>query len=72
MLSGKPFDFAPAVIRASLIASRCQMDRDCFKRELPDFYVQVVPALSDNFMYVIMDKATKESAVVDPVDPGKV
>lgn len=58
----------PAVSR--ILASR--MARDCFKRELPDFYVQVIPALSDNFMYLVVDNATKESAVVDPVNPGKV
>lgn len=67
----KQFFFLPAVKRA--LASSIQMDvRDCFKRESPDFYVQVVPALSDNFMYLIVDKATKETAVVDPVNPDKV
>ena len=34
--------------------------------------VHVLPALSDNFMYVIVDPQTKEAAVVDPVEPDKV
>lgn len=58
----------PVVSRT--LASR--MAQDYFKRDLPDFYVQVIPALSDNFMYLVVDNATKESAVVDPVNPDKV
>lgn len=34
--------------------------------------VQVLPALQDNFMYLIIDENTKEAAIVDPVEPKKV
>lgn len=34
--------------------------------------VTLVPALEDNYMYILVDKATKECAVVDPVEPEKV
>ena len=36
--------------------------------------MNVVPveALEDNYMYLIIDEATKEAAAVDPVEPTKV
>lgn len=34
--------------------------------------VQILSALSDNYMYLIVDDATKEAAIVDPVDPETV
>ncbi|XP_070159670.1 transmembrane protein 104 homolog isoform X5 [Polyergus mexicanus] len=34
--------------------------------------VQILPALQDNYMYLIIDEATREAAVVDPVDPEAV
>lgn len=34
--------------------------------------VKILPALQDNYMYLIVDKATNEAAVVDPVDPKSV
>lgn len=34
--------------------------------------VKILPALEDNYMYLIVDKATREAAVVDPVDPAAV
>ncbi|XP_013199925.1 hydroxyacylglutathione hydrolase, mitochondrial [Amyelois transitella] len=34
--------------------------------------VKILPALQDNYMYLIIDKATKETAVVDPVEPTSV
>ena len=36
------------------------------------FKVRVLPALSDNYMYLLVDQNTKEAAVVDPVDPEAV
>jgi len=38
----------------------------------PDMKVIVLPALSDNYMYLIIDEETKEAGIVDPVDPDKV
>lgn len=34
--------------------------------------VKILPALQDNYMYLIVDKATNEAAVVDPVEPNSV
>ncbi|CAH2980137.1 unnamed protein product [Chilo suppressalis] len=34
--------------------------------------VKILPALQDNYMYLIVDKATKQAAIVDPVDPKSV
>ncbi|KAK3103419.1 hypothetical protein FSP39_019062 [Pinctada imbricata] len=34
--------------------------------------VELIPALKDNYMYLIIDEATRECAVVDPVEPKKV
>ena len=36
--------------------------------------MNVIPleALEDNYMYLIVDEATKEAAAVDPVEPVKV
>lgn len=34
--------------------------------------VHVISALADNYMYVIVDKKSKDAAVVDPVEPEKV
>ena len=34
--------------------------------------VRVIPALQDNYMYLVEDRATGEAAIVDPVDPKKV
>ena len=34
--------------------------------------VVIVPQLSDNFGYLLVDKATRQAAAVDPVEPKKV
>ncbi|XP_038618498.1 hydroxyacylglutathione hydrolase, mitochondrial isoform X1 [Tachyglossus aculeatus] len=34
--------------------------------------VVLLPALTDNYMYLIIDEETKEAAIVDPVQPQKV
>ena len=31
-----------------------------------------IEALSDNYMYLVIDDETKECAAVDPVEPSKV
>merc|ERR1719233_346312 len=30
--------------------------------------IRILPALSDNYMYLLMDQVTKEAAIIDPVD----
>ncbi|EDO27917.1 predicted protein, partial [Nematostella vectensis] len=37
-----------------------------------DMKIRLLPALSDNYMYLLVDPKTKEAAVVDPVEPEKV
>ncbi|XP_077291363.1 hydroxyacylglutathione hydrolase tenzing norgay isoform X2 [Arctopsyche grandis] len=34
--------------------------------------IRVLPALQDNYMYLLIDPVTKDAAVVDPVEPDKV
>lgn len=34
--------------------------------------VKLLPALEDNYMYLLIDEDTKQCAVVDPVEPAKV
>ncbi|XP_055330950.1 uncharacterized protein LOC129583250 [Paramacrobiotus metropolitanus] len=36
------------------------------------FEVKIVPALLDNYMYIIVDKYKKEAAVIDPVEPERI
>lgn len=38
----------------------------------PNMDVQILPALQDNYMYLIIDAGTREAAIVDPVDPNTV
>lgn len=37
-----------------------------------DMRVRLIPALEDNYMYLLIDEETKQCAVVDPVEPEKV
>uniref|UniRef100_A0A8C0VPS0 Hydroxyacylglutathione hydrolase, mitochondrial n=1 Tax=Cyanistes caeruleus TaxID=156563 RepID=A0A8C0VPS0_CYACU len=34
--------------------------------------VEILPALTDNYMYLLIDQDTREAAIVDPVQPQKV
>ena len=34
--------------------------------------VEIIPALDDNYMYLLIDEQTKHAAIVDPVEPSKV
>lgn len=34
--------------------------------------VHIIPALSDNYMYLLIDESSNEAAIVDPVNPSKV
>ena len=41
---------------------------------LPKYKMKVysIPILSDNYSYLLVDEASKEAAIVDPAEPGKV
>ncbi len=34
--------------------------------------IKLIPALDDNYMYLLIDEKTKDAAIVDPVEPDKV
>lgn len=34
--------------------------------------IRTVPALQDNYMYLVIDQKTKQAAAVDPAEPEKV
>ncbi|XP_072124748.1 hydroxyacylglutathione hydrolase, mitochondrial [Mobula birostris] len=34
--------------------------------------IELLPALTDNYMYLLIDNETREAAIVDPVEPKKV
>jgi len=40
--------------------------------QYPKMKVQILPALADNYMYLLVDESTNEAAVVDPVNPDTV
>lgn len=40
--------------------------------KMTELHVKILPALQDNYMYLIIDAATREAAIVDPVDPESV
>jgi len=37
-----------------------------------DMRVRIIPALQDNYMYLLVDEKTKQAAIVDPVEPDSV
>lgn len=39
---------------------------------MADMSIKILPALSDNYMYLIICNKTKEAAIVDPVNPETV
>lgn len=39
---------------------------------LSDMKIRLVPALDDNYMYLLIDEKTKKCAAVDPVEPDKI
>jgi len=39
---------------------------------MADIQIRILPALSDNYMYLLIDRNTKEAAIVDPVEPETV
>jgi hydroxyacylglutathione hydrolase len=40
--------------------------------EQSDMKVELLPALTDNYMYLLIDEESKEAAIIDPVEPVKV
>lgn len=40
--------------------------------KMADMHIKILPALQDNYMYLIIDSSTRDAAIVDPVDPDSV
>lgn len=60
--------------KPSSLIQRCltTMHSNIITKDFGKFKVQVLPALSDNFMYLLINNDTKEAAIVDPVTPDVV
>lgn len=43
-----------------------------YSNKITNMNIIPIEALQDNYMYLIVDQATKECAAVDPVEPLKV
>ena len=57
-------------IPSLLLSNSCHSSETLTKHI--DMRVRLLPALEDNYMYLIIDEKTKECAIVDPVEPRKV
>lgn len=64
-LLAHPSQYAARILSRS--AHSCQT-----LERLDKMRVRVLPALSDNYMYLLVDEHTNEAAVVDPAEPEKV
>ncbi|KAK3592767.1 hypothetical protein CHS0354_003202 [Potamilus streckersoni] len=40
--------------------------------QLPEMKIRLIPALQDNYMYLLIDEETRQCAAVDPVEPKKI
>lgn len=56
-------NFPPSFIRMSSIQKTNNSNR---------FKVNIIPALNDNFMYLLIDNARKSAIAIDPVEPAKI
>ncbi|XP_060757600.1 hydroxyacylglutathione hydrolase, mitochondrial [Neoarius graeffei] len=63
------YKFAPTQIPAAAFHS---VVRKSALVEQSSMKIELLPALTDNYMYLLIDEATKEAAIVDPVEPAKV
>uniref|UniRef100_A0A5F8G6X5 Metallo-beta-lactamase domain-containing protein n=1 Tax=Monodelphis domestica TaxID=13616 RepID=A0A5F8G6X5_MONDO len=66
--------WAKRAVGSALLGASCQHTdfRKCQIIEQDNMKVELLPALTDNYMYLIIDEDTKEAAIVDPVQPQKV
>lgn len=63
---------APFEVKAQAAAQLHTAVRKTSLVEQANMKVELLPALSDNYMYLLIDTETREAAVVDPVEPVKV
>ncbi|XP_062308203.1 hydroxyacylglutathione hydrolase, mitochondrial [Osmerus eperlanus] len=62
--------FAPLRVQAALLHT--PILRKSLLVEQSNMKIELLPALTDNYMYLLIDEETKEAAIVDPVEPVKV
>ncbi|KAK0153122.1 Hydroxyacylglutathione hydrolase, mitochondrial [Merluccius polli] len=63
---------APVKVKAQAAALLHDLVRNSSVVQQDNMKVELLPALSDNYMYLLIDVESKEAAVVDPVEPVKV
>uniref|UniRef100_A0A3Q2Z5E0 Hydroxyacylglutathione hydrolase, mitochondrial n=1 Tax=Hippocampus comes TaxID=109280 RepID=A0A3Q2Z5E0_HIPCM len=63
---------APVEVKAQAAALLHSTVRKTSVVDQANMRVELLPALSDNYMYLLIDTDTKEAAIVDPVEPVKV
>lgn len=64
--------FAPFEVQAQAAALLHTAVRKSSLVEQANMKVELLPALSDNYMYLLIDTESREAAIVDPVEPIKV
>lgn len=75
ILTGPDFVFpcqAPVEVKAQAAALLHSAVRKSSLVEEANMKVELLPALTDNYMYLLIDADSREAAVVDPVEPVKV
>ena len=50
----------------------CHAHSSELKVSVRDMRIRLIPALEDNYMYLLIDDKTNKCAVIDPVEPKKV
>ncbi|TNM97339.1 hypothetical protein fugu_015495 [Takifugu bimaculatus] len=63
---------APVEVKAQAAALLHSAVRKSSLVEGANMKVELLPALTDNYMYLLIDADSREAAVVDPVEPVKV
>ncbi|CAL8305766.1 unnamed protein product [Merluccius merluccius] len=66
------YNFAPVKVKGQAAALLHDLVRKSSVVQQDNMKVELLPALSDNYMYLLIDVESKEAAVVDPVEPVKV
>lgn len=75
ILSDPDFCFpckAPVEVKAQAAALLHSQVRKSSLVEQANMKVELLPALTDNYMYLLIDVDSREAAIVDPVEPVKV
>lgn len=58
--------------KPSLLASAPRFHSQSATHSHPAMRIRLIPALADNYMYLLIDEHSRKAAVVDPVEPSSV